>query len=95
MDHFTPLSSLIGGVLIGASASALLLLTGQLAGITGIAGGIVRPGQDDRSWRLLFLLGLVAGGVLLVLTGSMVAGIALFELTAAPRARPHAAEKPA
>jgi uncharacterized protein len=31
----------------------------------------------------------------LVLTASMVAGIALFELTAAPRARPHAAEKPA
>jgi uncharacterized membrane protein YedE/YeeE len=67
MQHFTPLPSLIGGVLIGASAAGLLLLTGHIAGITGIAGALVRPGEKDRGWRGLFLAGLVVGGVLFAL----------------------------
>jgi hypothetical protein len=33
MDHFTPIASLIGGLLIGFSASVLLLFDGKIAGM--------------------------------------------------------------
>jgi uncharacterized membrane protein YedE/YeeE len=62
---FTPFASLIGGALIGASASALLVFNGRVAGISGMLGGIVRPGAGDRGWRLDFVVGLCAGGLLL------------------------------
>jgi uncharacterized protein len=56
---------LLGGVLIGLSAAALLLFHGRIAGISGIAGGLLRPGALKADWRLFFLAGLVLGGVLL------------------------------
>ncbi len=62
---FTPFSSLLGGVLIGASASAMLLLSGKIAGISGMVGGLVVPRRGDAMWRLCFLVGLLAGGGLL------------------------------
>jgi uncharacterized protein len=65
VSSFTPIASLAGGALIGASASALLLLTGRIAGISGIFGGLVLPRSGEVAWRALFLAGLVAGGVLL------------------------------
>jgi uncharacterized membrane protein YedE/YeeE len=58
--------SLLGGTLIGLSASALLVLDGRVAGITGIMGGLVRPRQGDIGWRAAFLGGLLAGGLLLL-----------------------------
>jgi hypothetical protein len=67
MYHFTPFASLLGGALIGLAASVLMLFTGRVAGVTGIAGGLFRPVQGDLSWRLLFIAGLVAGGVVLTL----------------------------
>jgi len=65
VTNFTPIASLIGGALIGASASALLVLNGRVAGISGILGGLVRPEHGEWSWRLSFFGGLVAGGLLL------------------------------
>jgi uncharacterized membrane protein YedE/YeeE len=62
---FTPLPSLAGGLLIGLSAALLLVGHGRLAGISGILGDAIRPGIADRSWRLLFLAGLIGGGALL------------------------------
>ena len=62
---FTPWSALLGGALIGASASMLLLLNGEVAGISGIVGRLVRPDEGDASWRAAFVAGLVLGGVLL------------------------------
>ena len=41
--HFTPYSSLIGGVLIGLSAALLVLLNGRVAGISGILAAALRP----------------------------------------------------
>ena len=59
--NFTPWAGLIGGLLIGASASLLLWLNGRIAGISGIvAGATVEPG-GDRAWRWLFLAGLLGG----------------------------------
>ena len=39
--HFTPWSSLAGGMLIGAAAAVLVLLSGRIAGISGIVGGLL------------------------------------------------------
>ena len=61
MENFTLLAALAGGIMIGVSASVLLLVTGRIAGISGIAGGLVPPAQHDALWRLLFLAGLVVG----------------------------------
>lgn len=57
--HFTPWASLLGGLLIGMSAMLFVLFNGRIAGISGILGGLLRPVKGDRSWRLVFLLGLV------------------------------------
>jgi len=57
--HFTPWTSLAGGVLIGLAAAALILFNGRIAGISGIVGGLLRPARGDVGWRLAFLLGLV------------------------------------
>jgi uncharacterized protein len=61
MENFTPFSALIGGALIGAGASILLLLNGRIAGISGILGGLLLPERGDAAWRFLFLLGLPIG----------------------------------
>jgi uncharacterized protein len=57
--NFTPGSALIGGALIGISATLLLWLTGRLAGVSGIMHGALLRRRD--TWRWLFLVGLVAG----------------------------------
>ena len=55
------LSSLAGGALIGVSAASLLLLNGRIAGISGIAGGLLGPVDRDTAWRAAFTAGLVLG----------------------------------
>jgi uncharacterized membrane protein YedE/YeeE len=61
--HFTPWTSLLGGVLIGLAAALLILFSGRIAGISGILGGLLRPTHGDTAWRVLFLLGLVLAPV--------------------------------
>lgn len=58
-DHFTPWTSLGGGILIGVAAAMLVLLNGRIAGISGIIGGVLRPAAGDMAWRFAFLLGLL------------------------------------
>lgn len=53
--------ALAGGILIGTGASLLLALNGRIAGISSIAGSLPFASGAERLWRLLFLLGLVAG----------------------------------
>lgn len=65
MSHFTPLASLAGGVLIGLAASALLLLNGRVAGISGITAGLLGFERGDSGWRAAFVGGLACGGLLL------------------------------
>jgi hypothetical protein len=64
MTHFTPLSAAIGGALIGLSAVLLMLLTGRIAGISGIFGGLLSPGSADKGWRIAFIAGLILAPVL-------------------------------
>lgn len=60
MHNLTPLSGLIGGALIGLAAAMLMLLTGRVAGISGIFGGLLSPAISDRGWRIAFVAGLIA-----------------------------------
>jgi uncharacterized membrane protein YedE/YeeE len=52
-----------GGAMIGAAAALLLAAHGQIAGISGISGSLLGRTSGDRGWRLAFLGGLVAAGV--------------------------------
>ncbi len=65
MHDFTPISALVGGVIIGTAASLLLFTHGKVAGISGLYGGVLRRGTSDRSFRLAFIAGLVGAGALL------------------------------
>lgn len=58
-DAFTPWTSLAGGALIGLSAALLILGSGRVAGISGIVGGLLKPGATELPWRLAFLVGLI------------------------------------
>jgi uncharacterized protein len=60
MEHFTPVSASIGGVLIGLSATMLWLANGRIAGISGIVGSLWTPRIGDVAWRIAFLIGLIA-----------------------------------
>ena len=61
MENFTPISALIGGALIGLSATLLLLFNGRIAGISGILNAFINPREPETGWRGLFLLGLILG----------------------------------
>jgi Predicted transporter component len=69
MDHFTPVSALIGGLLIGVSAAWLLVLNGRIAGISGILGGLLPPARGETGWRMAFLAGLFAAPLVYVAFG--------------------------
>jgi uncharacterized membrane protein YedE/YeeE len=63
MSDFTPISALMGGALIGASASIILLFHGAIAGVSGILATAVESPRR-RPWKIGFLLGLLVGGVI-------------------------------
>ena len=58
----------------------LLLLNGRVAGISGIVGGLVWPRGSDSSWRVLFVVGLLAGGVALYMVRPATFGAAAVPL---------------
>jgi uncharacterized protein len=59
MTEFTPVSALAGGLLIGASASLLLILNGRIAGISGIVAGLFQRDLREVAWRAAFVVGVV------------------------------------
>jgi uncharacterized protein len=65
MHNFTPIASFSGGILIGLSASVMLLMEGKIAGISGIFAGILKPVKGEFLWKWCFVAGLLAGGHLL------------------------------
>ena len=69
MYHFTPLSGLIGGALIGLASALLMLSAGRLAGISGVLGGSLTT-SSDRVWRLAFIAGLIAAALIGPLFGT-------------------------
>ncbi|HEV8109168.1 MAG TPA: YeeE/YedE family protein [Burkholderiales bacterium] len=67
--HFTPWTSLGGGILIGIAAAMLVLLNGRVAGISGILGGLLAPRRGTTAWRVAFLAGLFAAPLVMLLFG--------------------------
>lgn len=72
---FTPLSSLLGGVLIGLSAVLLMGASGRIAGISGIVGRLLPPyAGNGIPGSLAIVAGLVVAPLLvLAATGVPVA----------------------
>ncbi len=64
MQHFTPVTALAGGLLLGVASSLLYVLYGRILGISGIVGGLPGAPAGDRVWRAVFIAGLLSGGVL-------------------------------
>jgi uncharacterized membrane protein YedE/YeeE len=73
MTEFTPVLSLIGGAIIGLATVALMAFHGRIAGINGIAAGLLaRPGTGDWAWRAAFIAGMIASPLaILFATGQM------------------------
>ncbi|TFW71882.1 YeeE/YedE family protein [Methylotenera oryzisoli] len=62
MENFTPITSFIGGLLIGVSTSMLILFMGKIAGISGIVASLLQFKNTPKghyTWRLLFIAGLL------------------------------------
>lgn len=62
--NFDPISAFIGGLVLGGSALMLYLFRGDVAGINGMVTGILKPVKGEVSWRVLFVIGLVIGGLI-------------------------------
>ena len=72
MTEFTPLQSLLGGVLIGLSAVMLMAIHGRVAGMTGILTGVIPPAAADWRWRAAFLAGAIVAPVLYLGAGGTI-----------------------
>ena len=65
--NFTPLMSLIGGMLIGLAALFLMAMNGRVMGISGILGGLTNTAAKDKSWRIAFIIGTILGPFLVMM----------------------------
>ncbi|MEM7773544.1 MAG: YeeE/YedE family protein [Cyanobacteria bacterium P01_A01_bin.37] len=63
MTEISWVAALAGGLLIGLSATLLLVMNGRIAGISGIVNGAIQLNQRER-WRWFFILGMIGGGIL-------------------------------
>lgn len=57
--EFTPIMSLLGGVLIGLSAVLMMASAGRITGISGILGGLFTFAPFTNMWRLAFVVGVI------------------------------------
>ncbi len=64
---FTPLLAICGGLLIGAASALLWIGIGRIAGVSGIASGLIRP--FEQPWQLAFTAGLLLPGLLARILG--------------------------
>ena len=65
----SPSWAIAGGLLIGGAAALLLLLTGRVAGVSGLVATVVRIADAGPPWRLAaaFVVGLPLGAVVVAL----------------------------
>lgn len=70
MTDFTPLTSLLGGTLIGLSAVLLMAFNGRIAGMTGILTGLLPPVATDWPWRAAFIAGAIVAPLLILAISS-------------------------
>ena len=62
-SHFTPVSAVIGGLLVGVAAAALVLFNGRIAGISGIVGGLLHQKSGEVAWRAALLIRANCGSI--------------------------------
>lgn len=65
VENVTWMEALIGGGLIGLASAFLLLINGKIAGVSGIISGLLVSKKNDRNWRVLFIAGLIIGGLII------------------------------
>lgn len=58
------MTTILGGLMIGTAAGGLYLLTGRIAGVSGMIARGLDASDAARPLRWLFLVGLVLGGAL-------------------------------
>ena len=75
VTDFTPIASLLGGILIGAAAVLLMLTTGRIAGVSGYVSRLLPPYVDQQfAVRAAFVAGLVVAPIAYsLLTGLSIA----------------------
>src|SRR3954464_13481764 len=64
MNHYTYWHALIGGILIGLGSLLATAITGKIAGISGVFGRLLLAGTRDKTWRGMFLVGLIGGAAI-------------------------------
>ncbi|NIO39532.1 MAG: YeeE/YedE family protein [Burkholderiales bacterium] len=64
--NFTPISALTGGALIGLAAAIMWWLLGKMTGISSILGNALSARGLDLEWRVAFIGGLLAAGIIAV-----------------------------
>lgn len=69
MASFDPISALIGGSSIGFASVLLMMLTGRIAGISGILTGCFALVGGDKVWRVAFIAGLISAAIVSSLVG--------------------------
>src|SRR5688572_3430341 len=57
--------SIVAGAIFGFAAGLLLLFNGRIAGVSGVAAGLLSPRAGDLGWRICFIAGLLAGGAVI------------------------------
>ncbi len=76
MDASSVVRALVGGALIGLAASIALLAHGRIAGISGTLGRLF-AGDGGQGFRIPFLIGLVATGVVAAIVAPSALGAAV------------------
>ncbi len=66
LEPLSPLYGLAGGLLIGTAAALLLLFSGRIAGVSGIAAAAARISVHGRPWlqSVSFIVGLPLGALI-------------------------------
>lgn len=56
---------LLGGCLIGLGSLVAMAASGRIPGISGVVAKVIAPKKGDVLWRILFLVGLIAGAFII------------------------------
>lgn len=64
MSGFTPVSAIVGGLLIATSLAIMVVTTGRIAGLAGMFAGFLRGQPGDWAWRAYFFVGMFAVGAI-------------------------------
>ena len=67
LQHAQPAQGIIGGLMIGTSASIMLLVLGRIAGVSGLAARVTGIAKEGPPWptAAAFIIGLPSGAALI------------------------------